>query len=98
MVLTAKLQRKEGPSISYLLAEGSELEVNYFHSVHPVVPVTVTERSRARTVLARSEAGIVGLSPTQGMDVLYVYMFILCLGRGLATSSSLVQGVLPSVK
>jgi hypothetical protein len=32
------------------------------------------------------------------MDVWYVYVFILCLGRGLATSWSLVQGVLPSVK
>jgi hypothetical protein len=37
------------------------------------------------------------------MDVWYVYMLfcacvVLCLGRGLATSWSLVQGVLPSVK
>jgi hypothetical protein len=32
------------------------------------------------------------------MNVWYVYVFILCLGRGLATSWSLVQGVLRSVK
>jgi hypothetical protein len=33
------------------------------------MPVTVAERSRACTVFARSEAGIVGSNPTQGMDV-----------------------------
>jgi hypothetical protein len=29
----------------------------------------VAERSKACTVLARSEAGIMGSNPTQGMDV-----------------------------
>jgi hypothetical protein len=43
------------------------------------VPVAVAERSKACTVFARSEAGIVGSHPTQGMDVWYVYVFILCL-------------------
>jgi hypothetical protein len=32
-------------------------------------PVTVAVRSRACTVFARSEAGIVDSNPTQGMDV-----------------------------
>jgi hypothetical protein len=32
-------------------------------------PVTVAEGSRACTVFTRSEAGIVGSNPTQGMDV-----------------------------
>jgi hypothetical protein len=32
-------------------------------------PVTVAERSKACTVFARSEAGIVASNPTQGMDV-----------------------------
>jgi hypothetical protein len=32
-------------------------------------PVTVAERSKACTVLARSEAGTMGSNPTQGMDV-----------------------------
>jgi hypothetical protein len=40
------------------------------------VPVTVAERSKAWTVFARSEAGIVYSNPTQGMDVWYVYVFI----------------------
>jgi hypothetical protein len=43
------------------------------------MPVTVAERSKARPVFARSEAGIVGLNTTQGIDVWYVYVFILCL-------------------
>jgi hypothetical protein len=43
------------------------------------MPVTVAERSKACTVFARSEVGIVGSNPTQDMDVLCVYVFILCL-------------------
>jgi hypothetical protein len=67
------------------------------------MPVTVAERSRACNVFARSEAEIVVSNPTQGMDVWCVCAFfcvcvVLCLGRGLATSWSPVQGVLPSVK
>jgi hypothetical protein len=37
--------------------------------VYIYMPVTVAERSGACTVFARSEAGIVGSNPTQGMDV-----------------------------
>jgi hypothetical protein len=36
------------------------------------LPVTVAERSKACSVLARSEARVVGSNPTQGMDVWYV--------------------------
>jgi hypothetical protein len=39
------------------------------------MPVTVTERSKACTVFARSEAGIVGSNPTQGIDVWCVCAF-----------------------
>jgi hypothetical protein len=70
--------------------------------IYPAWPVTVAEQSKACTVFARSEAGIVGSNPTQGMDVWYVCAFfcvcvVLCWGRGLATSWWPVQGVLPSV-
>jgi hypothetical protein len=41
--------------------------------------VSGRSRSKAYTVFARSDAGIVGSNPTQGMDVWYVYVFILCL-------------------
>jgi hypothetical protein len=44
-----------------------------------MLPVTVAERSKACTVFASSEAGIVGSNSTQSMDVCYVYVFILCL-------------------
>jgi hypothetical protein len=66
------------------------------------MPATVAERSGACTVFARSESGIVGSNPTQCMDVSCVCEFfcvcvVLCLDRGLTTSWSPVQGVLPSV-
>jgi hypothetical protein len=66
------------------------------------MPVTVAEKPKECTAFARSEAGIVGSNPTQGMDVWCVCPFfcvcvVLCLGRGLATSSATFQGVLPTV-
>jgi hypothetical protein len=63
-------------------------------------PISVTVRSKAWTVFARSNAGIVGSNPTQGMDVyerLFCFCFVLCVGIGLATGWSPVQGILPSV-
>jgi hypothetical protein len=63
-------------------------------------------RSKACTVFARLEAGIVGSNHTQGMDIWYVCVYVcvcacvfVCLhtGTGLATSRSPVQGVLPTV-
>jgi hypothetical protein len=65
-----------------------------FHII-PIIhkmPVTVAKRSKACTVFARSEARTMGSNPTQGMDV-----WCLCTSRGLAMSSSPVQGVLPTV-
>jgi hypothetical protein len=45
---------------------------------------------------------IVGSNPTRGIDVyVYVYVYSMfvfsCVGRGLATSWPLIQGVLPTV-
>jgi hypothetical protein len=40
-----------------------------FIGVRHCLPVTVAERSKACTVFARSQAGIVGSNPSQGMDV-----------------------------
>jgi hypothetical protein len=66
-------------------------------------PITVAARSKAWTVFARSDAGIVGSNPTQDMDVwcvmrLFCVCVVLYLGSGIATGWSLVQVVLPSVK
>jgi hypothetical protein len=63
-----------------------------------VEPVTVASRSTAWTVSSRSDAGIVGSNPIQGMDDcvrLFCVCVVLCLGSGLATGWSLVQGALP---
>jgi hypothetical protein len=60
-------------------------------------PITVASRSKAWTIFARSNAAIVGSNPTQGMDVcvrLFCVCVVLCVGNGLATGWSLVQGVL----
>jgi hypothetical protein len=51
------------------------------------VSITVAARSKARTVFARSNAGIVVSNLTQSMDV-YVRLFCVCVvlfvGSGLA--------------
>jgi hypothetical protein len=41
--------------------------------------ILLAERSKACTLFARSEAGIVGSNRIKGMDVWYVYVFVLCL-------------------
>jgi hypothetical protein len=51
--------------------------------------ITVAARSKASIVFARSDTGIVGLNPTQGMDVC---LCLICVGSGLSP----VQGVLPT--
>jgi hypothetical protein len=67
------------------------------------MPVTAAARSMAWTLFARSDAGIGGSNPTQGIMFgvcmrLFCVCVILCLGRGLATGWLLAQGALPSVK
>jgi hypothetical protein len=58
-------------SISYLFEKSND-------NLH-CSPVIVAERSKAWTVFARSDAVILGLNPTHGMDLWHVYVFILCL-------------------
>jgi hypothetical protein len=49
-------------------------------------------------VFARLNTGIMGSNPARGMDVCVYYVFVFsCVGSGLATGWSLVQGVLPTV-
>jgi hypothetical protein len=62
--------------------------------------ITIAARSKAWTVFTLSNAGIVSSNPSQGMDVcvhLFCVCVVLCVGSGLATGSSYVQGVLPTV-
>jgi hypothetical protein len=57
------------------------------------MPVTISARSKASTLFARSDAGMVGSNPTQGMDVwcvcvcmrLFCVCVVLYVGSGLAT-------------
>jgi hypothetical protein len=78
----------------------SNIICNFSPRYDLLLPITVAARSKAWTVFARSNAGIVGSNHTQGIHV-YVRLFcvcVLCLGRGLATSWSPVQGNLPTEK
>jgi hypothetical protein len=48
-------------------------------------PITVTARSKAQNVIARSNTGIVGSYPIRGMDVCSFSIVVLaCVGRRLA--------------
>jgi hypothetical protein len=62
--------------------------------------ITVAAKSKAWTVFTRSNTGIMGSNPTQGMDV-YVPLFcvcvVLCVGSALVMGWSPIQGVLPTV-
>jgi hypothetical protein len=62
-------------------------------------PITVVAWSKAWTVFARSNTGIVGSNPTRGVDIcvlLFRVCAILCAGSCLATGWSPIRGVLPS--
>jgi hypothetical protein len=62
--------------------------------------LTVAAQSKAWTVFARSNTGVVGSNPTRGMAVcvrLFSVYVVMCIGRGLATGLSPVQRVLPTV-
>jgi hypothetical protein len=73
-------------------------EFLYFPHIMYIWPTTAAARFKSWTVFARPHAGIVGSNPTQGMDVCIVCVCsVLCVGRGTATGSSPVQGVLPTM-
>jgi hypothetical protein len=64
------------------------------------VPITVAARSKAWTVFALSNTGIMGSNPTWDTDVcvrLFYVCAVLCAGSGLTTGWSPVQRVLPTV-
>jgi hypothetical protein len=58
-----------------------------------IMPVAVTVRSKAWTVFAHSNTGIMGSNPTQDVDVFLrlFCVYVLCVGSGLATGWSPVQ-------
>jgi hypothetical protein len=53
-------------------------------------PITVTVLSKAWTLFARSNTGVMGSNPTRGMDVcvrFFCICAVLCAGSGLSTGS-----------
>jgi hypothetical protein len=70
-----------------------------FHHYVGIKPITVATRSKAWTVFARSNAGIMGSNPTQSMDVfvrLFCISVVLFVGRNHVKGWTRVQGVLPT--
>jgi hypothetical protein len=84
-----------------LLNSESSAEVKNRGAIYTFTsPITVVARCKARTVFAHSNTGIVDSNPTGGMDIcvrLFCVFVVLCVGRGLATCWSPVQGVIPIV-
>jgi hypothetical protein len=55
-------------------------------------PIIVAARSKAWNVFARSNAGIVGLNPTQGMEVWDYSVFVLSyVGNGVGQANPLSE-------
>jgi hypothetical protein len=74
--------------------------INILKCIIRYLLVTVTARSKACTLFALSNAGIVGSNSIQVMDVsvhLFCVCVVLCVGSCLATGLSPVQGLLLSV-
>jgi hypothetical protein len=97
------LYRLSYPSSPYFRGKGSEnesyTELNWLR-VSIQLPITVATLSKAWNVFPRSNTGIVDSNPTKSTDVclpLVCVCVVLCVGSGLATGWSPVQGVLPTV-
>jgi len=75
-----------------MLSEG--FNFGWYSSSRSQIP----ERSEPSTVFGRSNVEIAGSNPARGMDVCLRFSVLLsCVGRGLASGRSPVQGVLPNV-
>jgi hypothetical protein len=64
------------------------------------MPIIVAAPSKVWSLFTRSNAGTMGSNLTQGMDVcerLSCIYVVLCIGSGLVTDWSPVQGFLPTV-
>jgi hypothetical protein len=73
---------------------------NFFHVTRTWNPITVDTRSKAWSVFARSNTGIVDSNPSRGMNgsmLLFCICVVLCVDSGLETGRSPTQGVLPTV-
>jgi hypothetical protein len=65
-----------------------------------IQPIAVAVLSEGWTVFVRSNTGIVGLNPARGNDIcvrVFCVCVVLCIGSGIATGWSSVQGVLTTL-
>jgi hypothetical protein len=66
----------------------------YFWLLQEIKLSTVSARSKAWTVFAHSNTGVVGSNPTRGMNVcIYSFFVLSCVGSSLAAGWSPTQGV-----
>jgi hypothetical protein len=84
-------RKNHGVSYAYVF----NIDIQY-KTVISRSPSTVAAHSKAWTVFARSNSEIVCSSPSQGMDVCLPLLCV-CVGSGLATGWSRVQGLLLTV-
>jgi hypothetical protein len=95
--------KKSGEDKKYTTQDNQDEpdDVLYMQLLRPIYiciciwPITMAARSTAWTVFVRSNAGIVGPNPTQGMDVCPC-LFCICIGSGLVRGWSPIEGVLPT--
>jgi hypothetical protein len=67
---------------------------------HELLPKPITVAARSKAVFSRPNAGIVGSIPNEDIAVcalIFCICVVLCVGSGIATGRSSVQGVLPTV-
>jgi hypothetical protein len=85
---------------NYAINNGNTINV-YFETTSGVTADhSGHTQCKAWTVFANPNIGIMRLNRIRGMDVcvrLFSVCVVLCVGSGLATGWSLVQGVLPTV-
>jgi hypothetical protein len=67
-----------------------------YYNLCTVLLITVAAQSKAWTIFSRSNTGMVDSNPIQGMDV-FVRLFRVYVGSGLAAGWSPIQGVLLTV-
>jgi hypothetical protein len=73
---------------SYACGDFKHTYTGFVFSSLYLKPIAVASWSKASTVFARSNTGIVGSNPTRGMDVsarLFCVCVVLCVSSGLAT-------------
>jgi len=70
----------------------------YFCFKFSFILVPMAVRSKSRTVFDRSNTGTVGRFPLEAWMCVRLFSVLCCVGSGLATGRSPIQGVLPNIQ